>query len=185
MLRLMTASLFFLTFIVGPQVILAKSRRVATPKKAIKVQQGVWKKGAHTVVRVGGNLSSEIDKCRSFEVRMDSELRFHIDCQGQSKIETISLTKKDGHTISRKGGQLTITKFNFLYKKPQTSQLEQSSLKIPFVEQIIYIKKQKNGELAFYFESFRLDEFGRIVQDKLIQAHGLSRQQIKVSSLNK
>ena len=43
--------------------------------------------------------------------------------------------------------------------------MKESTLKVPFVEKIIHLKKLDDGTLAFYFESFKEDEFRRLLQD--------------------
>ena len=109
-------------------------------------------------------------------------MSFSIQCSGYERNESISLENAFNQTVTRQGEHITITKYNYLTKKPRISRLQQSTLKVPFVEEIIHIRTTAQGEMSFYFESFREDEFGRIVQDGFIQAHSLTNKKLEISS---
>ncbi len=141
-----------------------------------------WTQGKETVVKLKGQLAEGTINCQAFSVQVSKTLDFEIDCAGHSKSASISLENSAGLTVTKKGPHTTITKYNFLMKKPQVSRFQQSVLRVPYVEEIIHIKKSETGELSFYYESFRVDEFGRIVQDGFIQAHSLAQKKIKISA---
>lgn len=142
----------------------------------------LWTQGKDTVVKLKGQGAEESASCKVFQVQMTDVIRFKIDCAGHERSASIKLKSSADQTVTQNQIHTTITKYGFLTKKPQVSRLKQSTLKVPFVEEIIHIKKNSNGELSFYFESFRVDEFGRIVQDGFIQAHSLTGKKLKVSA---
>jgi len=160
----------------------AKSKRrvSASDKKVVKLE--IWAKGADTVVQIKGSLSEEASTCKAFDVKMNDQLSFNIDCNGKEKTQTLQLESDSSYTVTRRKGHTTVTKYNYLIKKPQISRFKQSTLKVPYVEEIIVLRKGEKGELAFYYESFKVDEFGRIVQDNHIQAHSLTSKKMKISA---
>lgn len=141
-----------------------------------------WLKSTETVVKLKGQSSEESANCKTFQIEMDEKLKYQIDCIGQELAETLELKNTATQTITHKGDYLTVTRYDYLTKKPQISQLQQSTLRVPFVQQIIHIRTTKQGLMAFYLESFREDEFGRIVQDRFIQAHSLTNKKLKISA---
>jgi len=141
-----------------------------------------WRKGKQTVIQLKGQASEESASCRVFSVNLNEKLSFKIQCIGQVMDQSIDLTSGTNRTVTQHGGHITITKYNYLTKKPQVSRLKRSTLKVPYVEEIIHLKKGSAGELSFYYESFKEDEFGRIVQDGFIQAHSLAQKKMKISS---
>lgn len=146
------------------------------------IQSGFWKKGANTIIQ-GQNPNGTLNQeCLVFDVRVDTSLKIRIECKDNTKIENISLSNQGTYTISKSRNQITVTKFNYLPRKLRTSNLEVSSIRVPYVEEIIQIKKQGNGGIAFYMENFKVDEFGRIVQKSFIQAHGLTNKNLNISS---
>ncbi len=164
---------------VGSPAFAKSGRRVSNQKATI---QTAWVKGKETVVNLKGQLTGEATNCETFQVQLNDQLQFKIDCAGHAKSDRIDLSNGSGVTVTQKGGHTTITKYNFMLKKPQVSRLQQSTLKVPYVEEIIHIKKSKDGKMSFYYESFRVDEFGRIVQDGFIQAHSLTEKKMKISA---
>ena len=158
-----------------------KVRKVSAHQKKTSVQQ-LWVKGAETVVRLKTAPVSGESVCKSFDVLLGEELTYKIECDGQSLSQTLDLHLNSGYTVTRNQSHTTITKYNYLIKKPQVSRFEQSTIKIPYVEEIIHLKRGSEGQMSFYYESFKVDEFGRIVQDNYIQAHSLSSKRMKISS---
>ncbi len=178
MIRMTNLVLFF-SFILSTNLVLAR-KNAAFGKENITLAK-IWERGEQSVVEL--NLSSTHKaQCKHFEIKIDSHLHLNIDCDGVSRSEKISLTAGAQYTVSQTKEQWTLIKYNYLHKKPQTSRLTQTLIKIPYVEEVIHIKKQGQDELAFYLEAFKVDEFGRIVQNKYIQAHGLKTKELKVSS---
>ena len=183
MLRTLTTAFLFIGLIAGSQSGFAKSKRVRlVAQHKVQQQKGSWHIGKNTMVSMRDLGTQDASACKAFDVVIDDSIRFNIECAGESKIDKLSLHRNKRHTVTRHHNQLTVTKYNYLLKKPQTSRMSQASLKIPYVEEIIHIKYQASGELAFYLEKFKVDEFGRIVQDSFIQVYGLSAKNLKISS---
>lgn len=175
--------LIFTGLIFGIQNSFANSKRQrSTAQHKLDFKKGAWLKGENTVIEVNGIRVHDPSQCKVFDVSVAEVLQFKIECGGQEKAEKLNLKSNSRYSISRHGEHMTITKYNYLLKKPQVSMLEQASLKIPFVEEIVHIKRQSDGELAFYIEKFRVDEFGRIVQEFFMQAYGLSKKNMKISA---
>jgi hypothetical protein len=151
-------------------------------KSSVKREQSKFSRGIKTVVSINGIQSSGDSACRLFDVEFSDILNFKILCPGQSLARIIDLKNTKDYMVSKRGSFTTITQYAYLIKKAQVSRLEQSTLKVPYVKEIIHLKKSEQGELAFYFESFKEDEFGRVVQVQQIQAHGLSNQTVQVSA---
>ncbi len=141
----------------------------------------LWERGDQSVIDLGVSSNSK-GQCKVFEIKMDTHLHLNIDCDGITRSEKIQLSSGDQYTVSQAREQWTLIKYNYLHKKPQTSRMTQSRIKIPYVEEVIHIKRLGASELAFYLEGFKVDEFGRIVQNKYIQAHGLKARELKVSA---
>ena len=142
----------------------------------------IWRKGSDTVVQLKGQAFEDSASCKDFQIQLQKALSYNIQCIGHEMADTLALTSGPGHTVTQRGDHITITKYNYLMKKPRVSKLRESTLKVPFVEKIIHIKKSEDGSLAFYYESFREDEFGRIVQDGFVQAHSLTNKPMKISA---
>lgn len=152
------------------------------PSTVVSSGEKSWTQGDNTVVTIKGIRSTDRSDCRMFDIEFTDILNFKILCQGQSMARIIDLKDSKNYMISQRGDFTTITQYAYLIKRAQISRLEQSTLKVPYVKEIIHLKKSESGELAFYFESFKEDEFGRIIQVQQIQAHGLSTEKRKVSS---
>ena len=144
-------------------------------------RQNHWQLNSKSAVKIKGVDLGE-KACSQFQVRFDDILSYQINCEGFSTDQNLTLNNSNQHTVTRKKGYTTITKYGYLIKKPQISQLDQTTLRVPFVSQIIHINQNEKNELAFYLESFKVDEFGRIVQDQFIQVHGLAQLERKVSA---
>ena len=140
-----------------------------------------WQLNPKSVVKIKGVDLAE-KSCSRFQVHFEDNLSYKINCGDFSVDQSLALNNSKKHTVTRKNGYTTITRYGYLIKKPQISQLDQTTLRVPFVAQIIHINQSENKEMAFYLESFKVDEFGRIVQDQFIQAHGLGQFERKVSA---
>lgn len=149
-------------------------------KTIFTLNKGKWKKGQNTVIKLKSKKTK--GRCNEFNVSLTKELSYSIRCHGQKIQQKVALDGNGQYTVTRRGAHITITRYEYLLKKPQTGRLELSSIRIPYVREVIHIKKHLNGELAFYRESFVLDAFGRIVQEDFIQAHSLTSAPVQVSS---
>ena len=147
-----------------------------------KSSSTTWEKGKQSFVQIKGQGMDESANCKLFNVKIEKKLHMTIDCIGHEMTRELVLETSADQSVTQKSDHITITRYNYLVKKPQVSRLNQSTLKVPFVEEIIHLKKNPDGELSFYYESFKEDEFGRIVQDSFIQAHSLAKQALKISS---
>ncbi len=147
----------------------------------VSTDENLWHKGVKTVVQLKGQASEDSARCKTFQVKLADQLEYKIECVGQEMAETLELKSVTNRTVTQKGEHLTITEYGYLMKKPSVGKGESSTLKVPFVEKIIHIKKLPDGEMAFYFETFKEDEFGRIVQDSFVQAHSLTNKKMKIS----
>ncbi|MEM7647362.1 MAG: hypothetical protein AAF203_10665 [Pseudomonadota bacterium] len=154
-----------------------KKAKVTRPKVSLQ-----WERSEKSIVQAKGILGANEKECRTFNISLAEQLNFIIDCYGIKKEQSFALSNHGQNTVTKTDSHLTITSYSYMIKKAQTSQLEQDAIKVPFVEQIIHIKRQANGELAFYLEHFKVDVFGRVVQDGFIQAYGLTKKEIKISS---
>ncbi len=164
---------------------IAKSqRRISAETKVVKVEveNSLWHMGKNTVVQLKGQASEDSARCKTFQIKWSDSLQYKIDCVGQEMKASLELQSSAGRTVTLKDEHLTITQYGYLTKKPQISKTKMATLKVPFVEQIIHIKKMEDGQMSFYFESFKEDEFGRIVQDGFIQAHSLTNTKLKISA---
>jgi hypothetical protein len=158
--------------------------RVQSTEKLGSILQSanLWQKGQDTVVQLKGQASEDSARCQAFQVRLTDKLAYKIQCIGQELTATLSLESSPNQKVTRKGQHLTITQYGFLIKKPRVSKSEESTLKVPFVQQIIHLKSNAQGQLSFYLESFKEDEFGRIVQDSFLQAHSLQHKKMEISA---
>jgi hypothetical protein len=150
-------------------------------KKEVSQKHHRWQLSQKSVVKVKGVDLGE-RSCSLFQVHFDENLSYQINCGEFSVEQNLALNNSKKHTVTRKNGYTTITKYGYLIKKPQISQLDQTTLRVPYVSQIIHINENDKNEMAFYLESFKVDEFGRIVQDQFIQAHGLAQFERRVSA---
>ncbi len=160
----------------------ASNSNGATKIIDVKAEQNTWRKGKNTVVQLKGQASEDSARCKTFQVRLEEELEYKIECIGQQMHAKFGLESSASRTVSQKEGHVTVTQYGYLTKKPRISKDKRSTLKVPFVEQIIHIKRLEDGQLSFYFESFKEDEFGRIVQDGFVQAHSLTNEKMKISA---
>lgn len=151
-------------------------------RKLSQVAEKQWLGTANTVLEIKGVRQSIKDTCKVFHVRLSEKLNIQIDCQGLSKNLVVSVEKDQRYKVSKSGAYTTLTRYGYFEKKSQVSRLEQTTMKIPYVEEIIQLKTGSRGDLALYFESFRVDEFGRIVQDKHLQAYGMGAKGLNLSS---
>ncbi len=165
-------------------VINLSAQPASESKEVVKMKKQHWKVGNKSSVKIKG-LNLGDNGCEKFDIYFSEKLEFQIECGEFKNSQELSLANSNTHTVTKRNGYTTITKYGYLIKRPQVSQLDQSTLKVPFVSQIIHISKNSNSELAFYLESFKVDEFGRIVQDQFIQAHTLSVLDRKVSAYSK
>lgn len=133
---------------------------------------GLWENTADSVVEVG-NQRLHQGECKTLDIQVSQQLLIKLDCAGVIRNDVYSLKSTENVMVNKSQGQWTLIRYDYLNKRPQVSRMNQSSLKIPYVAEVIHLRIHANNELAFYSESFRVDEFGRIVQSKLIQAHGL------------
>ncbi len=175
------------TKVVHQKQVKAESSETSNPVSAtkiidVKAEQNTWRKGKNTVVQLKGQASEDSARCKTFQVRLEQELEYHIECIGQQMNAKFNLESSASRTVSQKDGHVTVTQYGYLTKKPRISKDKKSTLKVPFVEQIIHIKRLEDGQLSFYFESFKEDEFGRIVQDGFVQAHSLTNEKMKISA---
>ncbi len=158
-------------------------RRVSTESRAatvVKTQQ--WAMDPGSVIKIKGSALGQEAQCSVFSVKLNKELSFKITCPGFEKSVSLLVESQAQYSVSQSAGNTTITKYAYLMKKPQVSQLEQAILKIPYVQEIIHLKRNKNGQLAFYYESFKVDEFGRIVQKDFVQAHSLIQSKVEITA---
>lgn len=160
----------------------AQTEANKTTKMDAHPLNNIWHKGANTVVQLKGQATEDSALCKTFNVKLADRLEFKIECMGKEIADSLDLETNGGKTVTQKGEHLTITQYGYMTKKPRIAKAKSSTLKVPFVERIIHIKKMPEGEMAFYLESFREDEFGRIVQDGFIQAHSLTNEKLKISA---
>jgi len=140
------------------------TRSVSAAKLNIASTQN-WEKSLNSVVQKHGLATGNATGCEKFEVTLLTQnLKVNIVCGEFKKRIQVELSKSDKRLVSRKEDHVTITKFNYQVKKVQVNQLTQKSLNIPYVEEIIHLNIQPNGELAFHQQNFEVDQFGRIVQ---------------------
>lgn len=142
-----------------------------------------WVRGSQSVVKLKGQADSGGLQCSDFEIKMEKQLTLQIDCGDFSQARILPLENGKSTSVTRNKGFITITSYGYMLKNPQVSATKQTTLKVPYVEEIIHLKISKNGDLAFYLESFKVDEFGRIVQDQFVQAHSLVSKKIKISKV--
>lgn len=176
----MKRSILILIVFLVSTVVHAK-KRVRVPAEKI-VETKLWQAGTSTVVTVKGNPDGTAVSCDKFSVKQGKTIHFDLLCGASEETKKYDSKAGSGYTVSRKSGYTTITKYGYMARTPKVSQLEQTQLRVPFVEEILHLREDKSGQLAFYYEKFRVDEFGRVVQDQLIQAYGLEAKKLEISS---
>jgi hypothetical protein len=159
----------------------ASGRKMAQTNQ-IESSNKKWSKSATTVIKKHGVDNVKMSHCETFDVHLGKSLKVDIVCGNYSKSIEVNLTKNQNRSVSRHGGHLTVTHFNFQIKKVQVDQFTQNPIKIPFVEELIHLSIQANGDLAFHQEIFSLDQFGRIVQKEVIEAHGLKSSDLNLTA---
>ncbi len=164
---------------------LAKSARTYRSVSTAKLKSANtknWKKSSRSVVQKQGLETGDASACEIFDVKLALDLKVNIVCGQFKKSIQVDLSKSDKRLVSRKEDHITITQFNYQVKKVQVNQMTQKALNIPYVEQIIHLNIQNNGDLAFHQQNFVVDQFGRIIQSQLIEAHGLTPEDVSVTA---
>lgn len=157
--------------IIATLVSLPNFTLAATQKQSTKPGGG-WSLSATSVVSLKG-VESTSEQCEAFEVKVGKQLEISLKCGELEEDRNLSLTSDSNYSVNRNKKYTTITKYAYMAKNHQISQLKQATLKVPYVKEIIHLKVDEQGKMAFYSERFKVDEFGRVVQDRLIQAHSL------------
>lgn len=163
----------------------AKSARTHRSVSTVKLNSANtknWKKSLNSVVQKQGLETGDANACEKFDVQLAQDLRVNIVCGQFKKNIQVDLRKSEKRLVSHKDDHITITQFNYQVKKIQVNQMTQKSLNIPYVEEIIHLNIQSNGELAFHQQSFVVDQFGRIIQSQLIEAYGLTPADVSVTA---
>lgn len=180
--RVLAKVCFLLILLMATSSFAKAAHNQARSMTSESIPSGIWRLSPHSVIQTKNFMGINLQDCVAFEIRLEGNLKIKIECKGSSKIENLLLTSQGNLTVTRSRNQITITRFEYLHRKIRTSNLELASVRVPYVEEIVQIKKQANGDLALYLETFKVDEFGRIVQNAFIQAHGLTSKNLNISS---
>jgi hypothetical protein len=177
-----TALIILATLILASPSMARTARRGTSNTKAEVVKSQLWQKSNETVIHWNHQSMDDSSQCTTFQVQFGKQLSLNLKCHNEEIQRSYQLESQAHQSVTLKESHATITSYGYLIKKPQISRLKQTQLRVPYVQEIVHVKKNQEGNLAIYIESFKEDEFGRIVQDSLIQAHSLVPRELKVSS---
>ena len=151
-------------------------------RKIAKVQVGHWGATGDSVIKYKGQ-NSPVDRCAKITVSVSKDkLAYQLECGDQIISDDLVLGKSETQSVYQQGEHITINHFGFIDKSPQVSRLDQAKIRVPFVDKIIYVKTNQSGSLSFYLESFRVDEFGRVVQIYRVESFDLQPLKRKVAA---
>lgn len=155
----------------------------ASDKALVK---GKWIKGTPSVLLSQGLKIADPNLCEKFEVEIaDENLQYKLRCGGYFNSALIPLKSDSNYKVVRSESSIKITKLGYYGQKIQTGKVSQNLVRIPYVEEIIYISFKNNKQLSFYKEKFAVDDFGRVVQGHFVQAYDLTKSEIKISQFKK
>ena len=159
-----------------------KLNRVHRSKANVDIihKKGKWARDKFSTVQTKG-LSEEANECDRLDIEiLDKNLIYKIRCGKHFSSGLIPLSSEKGYSVYKNQNEVTVTKMSSYGQKVQTSNLEQSVIRIPYVEEVTYIKFLQDGTLTFYKENFLLDDFGRVVQKSFLQGYGLTNKPVSV-----
>jgi hypothetical protein len=159
----------------------APIKRRAKANIEIMKKKGKWARGKFSTLQTKGLSIADSNSCERFDVEvLDKNLIYKIRCGRYFSSGLIPLANEKDYKIEKTENEITITKLSHYGQKIQTSQMGQSLVRIPFVEEVTFVKFLADGTLTFYKENFSVDDFGRVVQESFLQGYGLSSRTIKV-----
>ena len=142
---------------------------------------GKWSKGTPSVLLSQGLKITNPNLCEKFEVEIAGEnLQYKLRCGSYFNSALIPLKSDSTYKVERGQSSITITKMGYYGQKIQTGKVSQNLIRVPYVEEIIYISFKPDQKLSFYKEKFIVDDFGRVVQGHFMQAYDLTQSQVKI-----
>lgn len=147
---------------------------------------GKWTRNQLSTLQTKGLSIEDANSCERFDVEvLDKNLIYKIRCGRHFSSGLIPLSSENEYKVEKRENEITVTKLSHYGQKIQTSPVGQSLVKIPFVEEVTYIKFLKDGTLTFYKENFSVDDFGRVVQKSFLQGYGLSNKLMRIGKVIK
>ena len=144
-------------------------------------KKGKWTKDKFSTLQTKGLSIADANSCERFEIEvLDKNIIYKIRCGRHFSSGLLPLVNEKDYKIGKTENEITITKLGYYGQKIQSSQLGQSLVHIPFVEEVTFVKFLADGSLTFYKEKFSVDDFGRVVQESFVQGYGLTSNVIKV-----
>ena len=179
MKTMITQLLVTLTFLSFTIAALAKSRAKINTRTKANVEatkfKGKWIRDKFSTLQSHGLSVEDANQCESFEVEvLEKNIIYKIRCGKHFSSGLLPLGLEKDYKVERKGNEITVTKLNYYGQKVQTSNTAQNLIRNPFVEEVTFVKILQDGTLAFYKESFSVDDFGRVVQKSFLQGYGLT-----------
>ena len=157
-----------------------QSKRVKANVEAVS-KTGKWVRDKMSTLQTKGLSIADANTCERFDVEvLNKNLIYKIRCGRHYSSGLIPLSDEKEYKVDKSGDQIIVTKISYYGQKIQTSQVGQSLVKMPYVEEVTFLKFLKDGSLTFYKENFFVDDFGRVVQKSFLQGHGLSNREIKL-----
>lgn len=157
----------------------SKRARVQANVEAPKTK-GKWIRDKFSTLQSNGLSIADASTCERFEIEvLEKNLIYKIRCGTHYSSGLVPLADEQDYKVDKKTGEILITKLNYYGQKVQTSNVGQSVVKMPFVEEVTFIKFLSDGSLTFYKENFSVDDFGRVVQKSFLQGYGLSNAETK------
>ena len=150
------------------------------------VTKGKWSKGEPSVLLSQGLKIKDPNLCEKFEVEIAAEnLQYKLRCNGYVNSALVPLKSDNTYKVTRGQSSITITKMGYYGQKIQTSKVSQNLVRIPYVEEVLYVSFKNGGQISFYKEKFVVDDFGRVVQGHFVQAYDLTKAQVKISQFRR
>ncbi len=148
---------------------------------------GKWVYSATSALSSQGMNITNPSACEKFAVEIsDKHFQFKLRCGSHFSSGLLPLVSDDEqYQIRRQADAIMIVKMGYYGLKLQTGKARRELVKIPYVEEIYRVKVVDGKSLSFYREQFKVDDYGRVVQSNYLQAYGLSKTLIKISSVDK
>ena len=163
----------------------AKAAERAQAIESNKSVDGKWSHSKSSVLTSQGLNIVNPNQCEKFDVEISDKLfQFKLRCGAHFSSGLMPLISGNSQYQVRRGeNSLMIIKMGYYGLKIQTGQARRELVKVPFVEEIFRFKVFEDKTMSFYREQFKVDDYGRIVQSNYLQAFGLTKKVLKISSL--
>lgn len=174
--------LFMSSFAHGEvQTKLNRAHRTKANVDTVIQKKGKWFRDKFSTVQTKGLATEETSECDRLDIEiLDTNLIYKIRCGKHFSSGLIPLASEKGYSVYKNQNEVTVTKMSHYGQKVQTSNLDQSMIRIPYVEEVTFIKFLQDGTLTFYKENFSIDDFGRVVQKSFLQGYGLTNKPMSV-----